>query len=47
MWAVQNTDFTNNTGGIQFTGQEHVTVLQASELDAAGWSATWSSWPAV
>lgn len=41
MWAVQNSDYTLNTGGLQFSGQEHLTVLQASNLDAAGWTATW------
>ena len=44
MWAHQNSDFTINTGGLQFHGQEHLTVLQSSNLDVAGWAATWSLW---
>lgn len=44
MWAEQNADFSINTGGLQFTGQEHLAVLQSSNLDASGWSATWNLW---
>ena len=44
MSAVQNANFAVNTGGVQFSGNEHLTVLQGSNLDGAGWSATWKLW---
>ena len=52
--ATQNTDYTHNSGGIQFSGNEHVAILQGPHLDAAyvdadmigfpGWSMSWKQW---
>lgn len=42
MTAEENGDFAKNSGGVQFSGAEHIAIPQASNLDAHGWSASWS-----
>ena len=52
--ATQNSDYTKNSGGVKFTEDEHLTVVQGPHLDAyyvdedmigfPGWSVSWKQW---
>jgi len=54
MRATQNSDYTKNSSGIKFTGDEHITVVQGPHLDTyyadedmigfPGWSVSWKQW---
>ena len=52
--ATQNVDYTRNTGGVQFSGDEHIAIVEGPHLDAhytddgmigyPGWSMSWKLW---